>query len=270
MNKIHSQFLSRQAALEAELGEAVSIDGLTGDFRIFQRVKGHRHSTDDATTSWYALQHAPRATRALDLGTGIGSVGLALLWGERAVGSLTCIEAQEQSFALLRANVECNGLSDRVQAIHGDLRDLHLGEKFPLVTGSPPYFPLTAGVVAPDSQKAHARFELRGDVSDYARAAKRHLTDDGMFVYCFPFQQKARGVELVRSAGLHIATVRDVVPHPNKLPLFSLYCAQLSCVHPMREEPPLYVADETGRYTAEMRAIQRARGFGEPGTNVLD
>jgi hypothetical protein len=29
-----------------------------------------------------------------------------------------------------------------------------------------------------DSQKAHARFELKGDIGDYARAAKRHIADD--------------------------------------------------------------------------------------------
>ncbi len=269
MTSIHQRFLSYQATLQTSLGERVSIDGLTGDYRIFQRLKGHRHSTDDATTSWYALQQAPRVSHALDLGTGIGSVGLALLWGPSGVGRLTCIEAQQQSFTLLQANIQCNELSDRVHAIHGDLRELNLGVKFPLVTGSPPYFPVTAGVVAPDSQKAHARFELRGDVSDYARAALRHLTDDGVFVYCFPYQQKERGIELVRSTGLHIVKVRDVIPHRNKPPLFSVYCARITSTPGLCEEPPLIIADESGRYSEEMRAIQRARGFGEPGTNSL-
>src|SRR5438132_5688011 len=118
----------------------------------------------------------------LDLGTGIGTVGLLVAWGLAPSAQLTAIEAQVLSHRLLLANIEHNGLSARVRPLLGDLRDLALAERFPLITGSPPYFPTSAGIVPQDSQKAHARFELRGDVSDYARAAKRHLAPDGLFV----------------------------------------------------------------------------------------
>ncbi len=77
------------------------------------------------------------------------------------------------------------------------------------MTGSPPYFDAGAGVVPADSQKAHARFELRGDVSDYARTAKRHLEPGGLFVYRFHFQQKSRASRSLAtpaSASSRIAT----------------------------------------------------------------
>ena len=48
---------------------------LSGDWRIFQRIEGHRWSLDDLLTAWYGVTHAPaRVERALDLGCGIGSV----------------------------------------------------------------------------------------------------------------------------------------------------------------------------------------------------
>ena len=177
---------AHRAALEAELGEPITVDGLTATFRIFQRKKGHRHSTDDLLTGWYALEKSPPVSRALDLGTGIGTVGLLVLSGMPAEMTLTCIEAQDVSYRFLRENLRANGVEARVSALHGDLRELALEQRFPLVTGSPPYFDVSAGIVPSDSQKAHARFELRGDVSDYARAAKRHLEPDGLFVLCFP------------------------------------------------------------------------------------
>ena len=265
----HERFIHDLPRTEQLIGEALSIDGLTADFRIYQRLKGHRHSIDDAATSWYALQKSPRVSRALDLGSGIGSVGLAVLWGLGAEASLVCIEAQEISYKLLEANIAGNGVGDRVRAMHGDLRDVDLGEKFPLVTGSPPYFPINSGVLPPDSQKAHARFELRGDVSDYARAAIRHLEPNGWFVFCFPFQQKSRCIELVHGTGMRIVSVKDVVPHPNKPPLFSLYAARLHWDGEMEVEPPLIVSTERGHYSTEMLELQRSRGFGDLGTNQL-
>ena len=274
MTEIHQQFLDYQPTLEAALGESVSVSGLTGPLRIFQRLGGHRHSIDDTTTAWYALQKCPATDAVLDLGTGIGTVGLIVLWGLPPNASLTCIEAQDVSFKLLQANIACNALTSRVKPIHGDLRELHLERKFNLITGSPPYFPRHAGVLPADSQKAHARFELRGDVGDYARAAKRHLSNEGVFVFCFPFQQKRRCIDLVRAAGLRLLTVRDVIPSPTKPALFSLYAASLDRPETpysgLVEEPPFMVTDATGRYTPEMEILQRSRGFGPDGTNVID
>jgi tRNA1Val (adenine37-N6)-methyltransferase len=261
----------RRAALEAELGEAITVDGLSARFRIFQRKKGHRHSTDDLLTAWYALEKSPPVARALDLGTGIGTVGLLVLDGMPADMRLTCIEAQDVSYRFLQENLRANGVEDRVKALHGDLRALALDERFPLVTGSPPYFDVTAGIVPADSQKAHARFELRGDVRDYARAAKRHLEDDGLFVFCFPWPQKARALAAVRDEGFRVIADRDVVPRTGLTPLFSLFACRLLrdgetspifTGEPAASEPPFVVRNAGGSHTQAMHDV-RAR-FGWP------
>jgi tRNA1Val (adenine37-N6)-methyltransferase len=265
----HQRLVSRLPSLEQVLGEELFVSGLVGPYRIFQRKSGHRHGLDDATTAWYALQKTPPVKKTLDLGTGIGTVGLAVLWGLGQGAELTCVEAQEISYRLLTENIWGNGLDRCVRAIHGDIRDLDLGERFPLITGSPPYFPIGTGSLPEDTQKAHARFELRGDVGDYARAAKRHITDVGLFVFCFPFQQKSRCIKLVTDVGFRLITIRDVVPMKRKPALFSLYCASLSFTGVVTEEEPLIVAFEDGKYTPEMIAIQATRGFGPEGTNVI-
>ncbi|HWQ90590.1 MAG TPA: methyltransferase [Clostridia bacterium] len=266
---IDQRFLSRLPSLEQEMGEELFISGLVGPYRIFQRKKGHRHGIDDATTAWYALQKTPPVKTTLDLGTGIGTVGLAVLWALGQGAELTCVEAQEISYRLLTENILGNSLTGCVRAIHRDIRDLDLGERFPLITGSPPYFPIGTGSLPGDPQKAHARFELRGDVGDYARAAKRHITKDGLFVFCFPFQQKSRCIRLVTEVGFRLITIRDVVPMQSKPALFSVYCASLSFTGALTEENPLIVANEDGNYTPEMRALQATRGFGPQGTNVI-
>lgn len=245
--------------LEAELHERVSIDALTGAWRLAQRVSGHRHSADDVLTAHFALEHAGGAELALDLGTGIGGVGLLVLWGLGEHARLVAIEAQDVSFRLLRANLDGNGLAARVEAHHGDLRDLHDPRRFPLITGSPPYFPLGTGVVPADSQKAHARFELRGDVADYARAAAEHLSADGTFVFCFPTPQRARAEAAVAAAGLHLVRVRDVVPRATLRPLFTLFACRRAGAR--IDEAPLVVRHQDGSLTDEMQAVRARFGF---------
>lgn len=251
--------------LEAELGGAISIDQLSGGpagWHIAQRVGGHRHSADDVLTADYALRHAGPAPRALDLGAGLGGVGLLVLWGLAPGSTLVAVEAQEVSYRLLQANIAGNGLGERVTARHGDLRALELAEKFALVTGSPPYFPLGTGVLPEDSQKAHARFELRGDVSDYARAAARHLAPDGVFALCFPTAQRARALTGLAAAGLGVVSYRDVIPRETLRPLFTLFLAQLAPAT-TTVETPLIVRTENGALSEEMRAVRRRFGFPE-------
>jgi tRNA1Val (adenine37-N6)-methyltransferase len=272
---------SERQRLETELSEPITLDALTGPnglvgrdslqddaggaagWLIAQRKRGHRHSADDVLTAWYALQVSPPVREHLDLGTGIGTVGLLTLWGMGSEARLTCVEAQEISYRLLQSNLNCNGLRSRVDCSLGDLRDLALERKFPLVTGSPPYFPISAGVVPQDSQKAHARFELRGDVSDYARAAVKHLAADGWFVLCFPSRQKQRALDGIAASGLKVVRLRDVIPRETLPPLFTLF----ACRHGdafdgiMEEEPPFVVRHQNGRLTADMAGVRRGFGF---------
>lgn len=272
--------------LEAEMGEKITLDALTGangltlgeprkddaggdaGWLIAQRVKGHRHSADDVLTAWYALQVSPPVSDHLDLGTGIGTVGLLTLWGMGSQARLTCVEAQEVSYRLLQTNIALNGLWQRVDSFHGDLRLLSLDRKFPLITGSPPYFPEGSGVIPQDSQKAHARFELRGDVSDYAKAAVKNLAHSGWFVLCFPSRQKQRAVDGIVASGLKIVRQRDVIPRETLEPLLTLF----ACRHPgdhdgeTHMEIPLTVRLADGRLSEEMAAVRRGFGFsdGEP------
>ena len=250
-----------QRELVAELGESVSIDALTGTWKIAQRVAGHRHSADDVLTADYAARAVPDAELALDLGTGIGTVGLLVLSRLAPAARLVCIEAQPISYRLLCANVEGNALEDRVEPHLGDLRELADARRFRLVTGSPPYFPLGTGVLPDDPQKVAARFEVRGDVADYARAAVRHLAPDGTFVFCFPTPQRDRALAAVRDAGLVTTAMRDVIPRATLRPLFTLFAARWTGT--LAVDEPFVVRHADGTLTAEMQAVRQRFGFAQ-------
>ena len=253
---------ARRAALEAELGEPVTLDALTGEWTIFQRKRGHRHSTDDLLTAWYAATKVPVASRLLDLGTGIGTVGLLAL-SQYPAATLVAIEAQAISYRFFLENLAANGVAARVTPLHGDLRTTPLpAAAFDLITGSPPYWDVKDGIVPADSQKAHARFELRGDVRDYCTAARACLAPAGSFVFCFPTAQRARALAAAAAADLAVLSYRDVIPRAGLAPLFTLFhCRAASAPAPATTvEPPHLVRDASGTPTAAHLAARALFG----------
>ncbi|WP_146618345.1 tRNA1(Val) (adenine(37)-N6)-methyltransferase [Lujinxingia litoralis] len=257
---------------EFEAGEGESIDALSGFFRIFQLKKGHRFSTDDVLTAWYGTSWCPSAGRVLDLGSGVGSVGMSAAWRLRGAHFVT-VEAQEESVALARRSAAYNGLKERYEIRQGDFRDpqvLGEEERFDLVLGSPPYWPLSDGTQGDHPQKVACRFEVRGSVVDYARVAAEHLAPGGIFTCVFPVDrpgQKARPWEAAEKAGMTIVRWRPVIFREDNPPLVGLFVMMRNQDLPedMRgqtwEEPPLIIRDRDGQVHPEYRAVKMSFGF---------
>ena len=182
------------AASSPDVPADETLDAISGHFRIFQLRKGYRFSTDDVLTAWYGTSWAASARSVLDLGSGIGSVGMIAAWRLPGARFVT-VEAQEESVRLARRSAAYNGLVDRYEIRCADFRSpdaLRDDERFDLVLGSPPYFPLGTGLEGDHPQKIACRFELRGDISDYARVASEHLETGGLFACVFSEEQRDR------------------------------------------------------------------------------
>jgi tRNA1(Val) A37 N6-methylase TrmN6 len=257
------------ARAEPAIGGDETLDAISGHFRIFQLRKGHRFSTDDVLTAWYGTSWAPSASRVIDLGSGIGSVGMIAAW--RLPGaSFVTVEAQDESVALARRSAAYNGLDGRYEIRHGDFRDassIRADERFDLVLGSPPYFPLGTGIEGDHPQKVACRFELRGDIGDYARVAASHLATGGLFACVFPDQQRERVVQAARDARLAIVRTRSVVFREGEPPLIALFAMMRAEDLPERfqgrtwTEPPLVIRTNDGRVHPEYAAVKLSIGF---------
>jgi tRNA1(Val) A37 N6-methylase TrmN6 len=234
---------------------------LLGDFRIFQKKSGHRWSLDDFVTAFVALAAVKDrpVKRALDLGTGIGSVLLMLAWSLEDA-HLLGVEAQETSFGLAQRSIRYNGLSARVSVRHGDFRATRLEEgAFDLVTGTPPYMPLGSGRVSDKVQRGPCHFETRGGVADYARIAARVLAPHGRFVVCSGLANGARLGDAAAASGLHLVERVVVVPREGKQPLLDVGVFQHAPAP--RIESTFTVRDETGALTAEMHEARQRMGL---------
>ncbi len=246
-----------------------SLDALSGQFKIFQLKAGHRFSTDDLLTAWYATQGCPRADRVLDLGTGIGTVGMVAAW-KLPAAQFVGIEAQEVSANLARKSIAYNGLEGRYELRHGDLRDESLfseGESFDLVMGSPPYFPIGTGVIGDHPQKAACRFELRGSILDYCVTAAKRLAPGGVFACVFPFVQRDRVLAAGAAASLTLVKCRPVVLKEEEPPLLELYLWMRQQDLDVADqssgwvEPPLIIRSKDGKIHPEYRTVKLSIGF---------
>lgn len=207
-----------------------TLDDIVGDWKIYQLRRGHRFSTDDQGTAWLAARWRPDARRLLDLGAGLGSVGLMTLWAMDPAATLVMVEAQQISHALAVRTVALNGLDARVQTRLGDLRDPESVPEqahFDLITGSPPYFPLGTAILSSHPQRAACRSELRGDIFDYCATAARALAPDGAFVFCHASGDK-RPEAAVAAAGLALKQRIDVHFRAGRPPTISLFATTWS------------------------------------------
>ena len=257
------------AASPPDVSAEETLDAISGHFRILQLRKGHRFSTDDVLTAWYGTSWAGSARRVLDLGSGIGSVGMIAAWRLPGAQFVT-IEAQEESVRLARRSAAYNGLADRYEIRQGDFRTsdmLRDDERFDLVLGSPPYFPVGTGVEGDHPQKVAARFELRGDIVDYTRVAAAHLEAGGFFACVFPEEQRDRVERAAREAALVIVRKRPVVFREGEPPLVTLFGMMRApdLPEPMRErtwvEPSLIVRAADGSVHPEYAAVKLSVGF---------
>ena len=214
-----------------------SVDALTPDWKIIQLKRGHRFSTDDIVLAYRASEAAPNATNLLDIGCGIGTVGLYTLWRlNNPKARLVGVEAQEISKALFQDTIKMNQLEDRVRVIHDDLRHTPHASLTPhaydLVTGSPPYFPPDSCKHSPHPQRAHARVELRGSLVDYCKTAAYYMAEEGRFCFVMPAGDP-RTESAPIAAGFRVLERIDYVFREGSAPMIAtLVCGRAS------ETPP--------------------------------
>lgn len=171
---------------------------------------------------------------------------------------------------LARKSATYNGLDDRFDIRLADFRDrgsLAADERFDLVLGSPPYTPLGTGIAGDHPQKVACRFELRGDIRDYAMTAAAHLCAGGLFACVYPGQRRDCLEAAAREADLVVVHSRPVVLREGQSPPVTLFALMSRKDLPARMqnqtwvEPPLVIRLADGGVHPEYAAIKLAIGF---------
>lgn len=242
---------------------AVTEDALlNGKLRLLQPAEGYRVNVDALLVAAFAMRG--RAARlAVDLGSGVGAIGLAL----HAVGGASFVALVEREEALVElarenlARAAARGEAYRLD-LSSDRLPPALRQRADLVVCNPPYF---AGGASRHQKHPLTRTARTGELGPFVDAAARALAGTrGRAVFAYPAPALAELFRAAEKAGLVAKRLRLVharVTEPARLALVELRRAKPGGL--VVEAPLVEWAGSRAR-TEELAAIVSG-DFGKPG-----
>lgn len=231
-------------------------DALGKNLRIIQSRSGYKYSLDAYLLAYFTRLKKNDRT-VLDLGTGSGIIVILLTYKWSFIKAIG-VEIQEEMANMANRSVQINRLVDRVAIIRGDVRKMEAlcgANSFDIVVSNPPYRKLKTGRINPDTQKASARHEIQGTLSDFLKAAHFALKKSGRVFLIYPASRMVNLLFRMRVAHLEPKRLRMV--HSKRGLEGELVLVE--GVKEGREElqilPPLYVYLDQGGYTEEVASI---------------
>ncbi len=171
------------------------------------RGEGYRVNADALLLAEFARGRVPAAT-AFDLGAGVGSVGLSLLY-LRAATRVVLVEIDVAAAALAERNLHDNGWSDAGEVVRGDVSDVARARRgeAQLVVCNPPYVEPGRGRLAQNAARAKAR---SGELATFVSAARGVAGRRARVCFVYPAPELATLFATMRASGLEPKRMRAV------------------------------------------------------------
>jgi tRNA1(Val) A37 N6-methylase TrmN6 len=240
---------------------------LGGRLMLVQPKRGHRVGTDAVLL--VAAAGDARQGRIVDVGAGVGAVGLAL--AERnPLASVDLVEFDPELAQLAESNAARNGLEARARVLRLDAlnsrerREAGLAESASCVVTNPPFFDAKAVRASPDEGRARAHVLARvqsGDaLADWIQASLAILAPGGRFVMIHrPDALSA----ILAAIGSRLGALALLPVHPtigataHRLLVSGVKGSKAS----LRVASGLVLHGPDGRLTAEADALHRGERF---------
>ncbi|RBP11187.1 tRNA1(Val) A37 N6-methylase TrmN6 [Roseiarcus fermentans] len=240
---------------------------LGGRLVLAQPLKGHRVGSDAALL---AAAADLAEGRLVDVGAGVGAVGLAIL-ARSARGVADLIEVDARSAGLATENAARNGLGARAMVARVDVFDARArrtagvaDEAAALVVTNPPFF--APGAVRASADPGRARAHVFGadagaePLAGWIRACLSVLAPGGRFVMIHRPDALAA---ILAAAGNRLGALALLPVHPRAGA--SAHRLLVSGVKgskaPLRIAPALVLHQTDGRLTPEADALHRGEGL---------
>ncbi|HEY4708005.1 MAG TPA: methyltransferase [Thermodesulfobacteriota bacterium] len=191
-----------------------------GPYFFVQRKAGHRLTGDTLSLAEFAIPTLTDKDTVIDLGTGTGALPLLFAWKTK-VRRITGVEIDAGTAATANKNVSANGIEHRVEILKRDYRELksvYPEGAFSVVVSNPPYTKAGTGRISPKKERAGARAELFGGLSDLIDISAYLAGGDGRVFYVFPKARLSEMLEGLGRAGLDARRVRFISSKPGKEP----------------------------------------------------
>lgn len=238
---------------ENERLEDLGIKGL----RIIQNPDYFCFGIDAVLLAWFASGAVKKRSRVIDLGTGTGIIPL-LLYGRTGVEKIQALEIQENMVEMAGRSVACNGLEERIEIIHGDIKNPGAQVQptsYDVVVSNPPYMKVGHGLKNPTETKAIARHEILCAIEDIVVFAKRMLKDRGKLFLIHRADRLADIMSAMRDHRVEPKRLQFIHPYADKPANLVLVEGMKAGKPYLITEAPIVVYEKDGRYTQTINDI---------------
>jgi tRNA1(Val) A37 N6-methylase TrmN6 len=241
-----------------ERGETTTDSLLGGSLLLDQPARGHgyRLNVDAFLLAREALLRAP-FDHAVDLGAGVGPVGLSLLlFG--GVRRVTLVEREPWVASLARRNAGRlrEGLCEGINVLSMSVEDLPPGLQADLVVSNPPFTPEDEGRPPPEARRAQAR---HGALDPFLQAAAATLAPGGLVLFIYPASALPRIISLATPLGLHLIRMRMVHATPTSPARVALFWLA-GAAAPLALDSPCFERTAGGAPSPDLERFLRGPG----------
>lgn len=222
---------------------------------IIQNPARPRFSMDAVLLSEFA--GVKPGDRCIDLGTGTGVIPL-LVWARRAPARMVGVEIQADMADMARRSVELNGLSDKIEIVHDDLKnaaEVFGAGQFDVVLSNPPYLALDRGAPSAENGLALARHEVACTLADVTVGAGKLLKSHGRLAMVHRPARLADLLGQMRASHLEPVRLRFVQARSASPPMMVLAEAVKESKAALKIMPTLVLYGEDGRHSDEINHI---------------
>ena len=236
------------------------VDTLLNGNKIFQDDEGFQFGIDAILLSDFAGKLIKKKDSLVDLCTGNAIIPLII---EKRIndGKIFGVEIQKYSAELAVQSVQVNHLSEKIQIINEDLKNISkYFEKHSVefVTCNPPYMVSSQGKQNPYEPKAIARHEIMCTLNDVVFAADYLLKTHGTFCMIHrPFRLPEIFSSLYKF-NMEPKRMQFIYPFIDKEPNLVLIEARKNAQPGLRNAPPLVVREKNGEYTDDIKTIYQS------------
>ncbi|ARD48438.1 SAM-dependent methyltransferase [Sporosarcina sp. P37] len=229
---------------------------LAEDLRIIQSPSVFSFSLDAVLLARFAYMPL-RGGKIVDLCTGNGAIPLFL--SARTKGAVIGIELQERLADMAQRSVELNGLEEQITIHQANVIGIakEIGyELYDTVTCNPPYFP--ANNASTRNKSEHytiARHEVELTLDQAVKSASELLKQGGKAAFVHRPGRLLDIITSMRKYRLEPKRIRFVYPKEGKEANTLLIEAIKDGKPDLKILPPLYVYQEDGEYTEEVRKL---------------
>lgn len=231
-------------------------------YKIIQPKNGFKFGIDAVLIANFVR---PRRNEiGVDLGSGSGIIPL-IIAAKSNVAKIIGIEIQKESWDASVRTTTLNNLEEKIEFLNHDIKsiaEILPRHSYDFVISNPPYYKIDT-LSSPNNKKNIARHEILINHKEIFEAAEYLLKQKKPF---YMINKPERLVELIedgRKIGLEPKEIRFVHPNASRPPNLVMLKYVKGGNPGLKYHPPLFVYEENGGYTEQIKYIYENDCIGE-------